>query len=383
MRKSASTPRYTVCLAALLMAMAAVMFNFSARATSATWTGGTSALWSDTNNWVGLPVTAPGSNELATFNASSVNTTIDLTGGVTISSNLFDTASVSAYTIGSGVAGAQTLTNAAPGAITVNATVVNNQLFNANLSLGTTTNFAKAFTIANNSSTANLTFAGAVSTAVTGTNTITLGGSGNHITFNGPIYNGSGAVALVKAITTNSVILSTSNNFLSVGFAGGVNQGDNGTIRVSHSDALTGATITMNGQNDTTQTIDLANNVTLTNRIFSNSRTAGRPMIRNVSGTNTYAGLYIATATGGGVTFEANGGKLNMTGGFITTNSVSARGLQLQGTGGGEISYTLLSTFVGVVTKTGSGSWTLSASNAFPSINPFNGGTLVSAHPNS
>jgi fibronectin-binding autotransporter adhesin len=365
----------------LILTLPLLLAAPAAFATSATWSGATSGLWSDVNNWTGIPATPPGTGEAATFNAASANTTINLTGGVTVASNLFDTVNAAAYTIGSGGVGAQTLTLSAPGAIRISSTVTNSQLFNASLSLGTAAG-NKTFLITNASTSAPLILAGGLSTAQTGNITNTFAGAGSVI-INGPILNGSGSVVLLKPNNPGSVVLTTSNSLTGVLFNTGANSGDCGVIRVAHSDALTGATITMNGQNATTQTIELTNNITLANNINSNSRDAGRPMIRSVSGTNTYAGTYIATATGGGITFEANNGKLNMTGGLITTNAISARGIQYQGTGLGETAYSLSSLFVGTVTKTGSGTWTLSVSNSHAAGTTINGGTLNVTHPSA
>jgi autotransporter-associated beta strand protein len=81
----------------------------------------------------------PGTGDTATFNGASGNTAIDLGAGVTIGSVLFDTSSAAAYTIGSGAVGSQTLTLGTTGnAITMNSTVAADELFNANLALSVT-----------------------------------------------------------------------------------------------------------------------------------------------------------------------------------------------------------------------------------------------------
>ena len=72
---------------------AAIVVSFlapKASAASATWNGTTDAMWSTLTNWSANPV--PGTGDTATFNgAGNGNTTIDLGGGVTIGTVLFDT----------------------------------------------------------------------------------------------------------------------------------------------------------------------------------------------------------------------------------------------------------------------------------------------------
>ena len=102
-----------------------------------TWTGtNNTALWSDPN-WDSTPV--PGTGDTAVFDAAAGigGAVIDLGGGVTINTILFDTAGAVAYTLGSGAVGSQSLTLNGGGAVTMNSTVVNNELFNAALTLGT------------------------------------------------------------------------------------------------------------------------------------------------------------------------------------------------------------------------------------------------------
>ena len=345
----------------------------SAQAASATWNGTTDATWATPTNWSANPV--PGTGDTATFNnAGGVVDTIDLGAGVTLRTLLFDTAAAEAYTIGSGAVGSQTLNLEAAGAITMNATVAANQLINANLKLGSAA-ANEAFSITNNSAS-SLTLAGAVSATTTGTKTLTVGGTGATIA-TGNLTGGTGTLALVKS-GAGILTLSGTNSFSAVNFSGvGANQGLNGAIRVTSNDALGSAVVTMNGQNATTQTLELANNVTISNNISSRSRDIGRAWISNVSGNNTYSGTVDVTATGGGVTFESVSGKLTLSGSFSSSTGTTNREIRLQGAGDGEITAALNSPVVGSVTKTGAGTWTLSSTNTFTGAVSITAGKIV------
>jgi hypothetical protein len=103
--------------------------------------------------------------DTATFSgiSSSVNTntTISLNGAA-VGNIIFDTANAAAHTQGSGAVGSQTFTlgnGTAASAITVNSSVVNDQLFNSNITLGDS-KVAATYTFQNDSPTAVLTIAG-------------------------------------------------------------------------------------------------------------------------------------------------------------------------------------------------------------------------------
>ena len=175
----------------VLLGIAASLAAASAsHAASGSWLGAADSAWSNASNWSASPV--PGTGDIATFNSASGNTSIDLGAGVTIGSVVFDTASVAAYTIGSG---GQTLTFGTVGnAITIGSTVAANQLFNANLALSTT----GAYTFTNDSAANSLAIAGGISASTTGTKTLTVAGAGS-TTISGVIADGSGQVALTKS----------------------------------------------------------------------------------------------------------------------------------------------------------------------------------------
>jgi fibronectin-binding autotransporter adhesin len=167
----------------------------AAHATSDAWTGATDNTWATAANWLGNPAVVPGTGDIATFNAGSGNTTINLGGGVTISNLLFESGAA-AYTIGSGGVGSQILTLDNAGGIALNAGVVNPQLFNAALNLTTVAN-GTASVINNGSSL--LTLAGGISSVPdAGNSLLTVSNSGN-ITVTGAITEtGAGNLALLK-----------------------------------------------------------------------------------------------------------------------------------------------------------------------------------------
>ncbi len=136
----------------------------------AAWTGASGSTWAGAN-WSSSPVPGLANNiHTATFNSAGAGqTTINLSGGVTLNTVLFDTASAAAYTIGSGAVGSQTLTLENGGAITTSSTVTNGQVVHAAVVLGTDTT-AQTYTISNNATTpaTALTLAGNITGAASG-----------------------------------------------------------------------------------------------------------------------------------------------------------------------------------------------------------------------
>ena len=327
-RLLASSPCRWAALAISLAASIGI-----ASAASDTWVGTTDSTWATTTNWA-LDTTPPGSTETATFNgAGNGNTTIDLGAGVTVGSIVFDTASAAAYTIGSGGAGAQTLTLDDTAAITMNSTVANNQLFDANIVLGT---------------------AVAATTSITN---YTTGAAGKNITFAGTIQGGTGGTAGLK--TVNVSILSggsvTFTNAITPGGATGVNLIHPGT---ANNDQTHTGTLTLSG--DVTSTLNtlratgggtvVVDGQTVTVAAQSNyGATTSYGKFRLQSGSAAFnGGIQSATSSGAlagsdGMAFIVNGGTFsasfvalgrarNMgTGYFTTAQTLGTDGFQVNG----------------------------------------------------
>jgi autotransporter-associated beta strand protein len=245
---------------------------FSLKAASGSWTGATDASWSDAN-WSATPV--PGTGDTATFNGlGNGNTSINLGTGVTIGNLLFNTGGAAAYTIGNGAVGSQTLTLNDSGAITMNTTVTNNELFNSAIELGLNAT-AQSYSIANNSAN-TLTFAGNISGGAGGTGgakTLTFGGLGN-IVFSGNFNRDTGTTGSNLCITKTGYGTFTVNPTSNVGSASGsvtvnagtlaidfVNAGANNSLLSSYSPlTMAGGTLKIKGNtsNPSTQTFGSA-----------------------------------------------------------------------------------------------------------------------------
>ena len=179
----------------------------SSTAGGASWTGANGSTWADAN-WSSSPVPGAANNvHTATFNsAGGGQTTINLGAGVTLNTVLFDTASAAAYTIGSGAVGSQTLTLENGGAITTSGTVVNGQVVNAAVVLGTDRS-AQTYTISNNATTpaTALTVAGnitgAASGGTAGAKTLAVLGAGDTDITGGIAQGGATSLAVTKAGT--------------------------------------------------------------------------------------------------------------------------------------------------------------------------------------
>ena len=218
----------------LALAIAALLAAPFAHATSATWNGTDSALWATSNNWSGAPLVVPGSGDTATFNhAGGGNVVLNLGAGVTIKALLFDTSSVASYIIGGGAVGSQTLTLNDAAALTMNASVANNQLCNASISLGTATGNATG-TFTNNSTAGSLTLAGGIvsnSATVTDIKTLMVAGAGA-TTISGAISNGTAICSLVLN-GAGTLTLSGTNSY-----TGRTTIAGNGTLKLAASNVI-------------------------------------------------------------------------------------------------------------------------------------------------
>ena len=225
-----------------------------ATADDAVWNGTTDAAWATPTNWSSDPNPVPGTGNTATFNnAGNGITAIDLGAGVTISSIVFDTVDVAAYTIGSDGAGVQALTLNDSGSITANNGINANQIVNANLTLGTDGS-AQSYAVTNSDTGNSITFAGAVSGGtggIAGAKTLNINTTGG-VVFNGIIADG-GATSLGIVKTGSSVLtLSTVAHTFSGGLAI-----EAGTLSINSSGSANSSTISLGAAGGTGATVKI------------------------------------------------------------------------------------------------------------------------------
>ncbi len=351
------------------------------------WTGALgTGTWASDGNWSSTPV--PGSGDTARFrSAGGPIDVIDLGGGVTISTLLFETPFVATYTLGAGALGSQTLTLNDGGSIQAGNTIGQNQLIHAALVLGTDGS-TQSYSLTNNDADNILDFAGGIrggSGGTAGTKTLNVATPGQ-ITISGPISNGgSSSLVLTKTGIGTLMLTGTNTETGATTVAGGGKLTISGTGSIS---PTTGAALTVQGigtfQYDSNATSkfgslsvgtgasnagtfnqsDGAINVTAisTQISLSGSNTAllnlsggtlassgmvtfssrGGPVTGNgsttvnISGTatlNANAGLRIGANSGysSGATINQTGGIVNVTGGLnlarVPSNANTARGI--------------------------------------------------------
>jgi autotransporter-associated beta strand protein len=339
-------------------------------ADSAVWVGATDATWADaTGNWSNTPGAVPGTGNTATFNASAGvgGAVIDLGAGVTINTILFDTASAAAYTIGGGAVGSQTLILDDSGAVTMNATVASNELFNAGILLGTAT--AGTYTFTNNSTTNSLAFAGGVQGGTGGAGdakTLTVTGAGN-TAIGGILANGDASSLALTKDGAGILTLSGGNTF-----SGGVTLSA-GKLILGNNTSLGGAAGTFTINNGTQLDVSAArttpNNhpVTIngdftyvgTNTLnlgtgaisLGDSGSAARTITVNAS-TLTLAGVISDGAVGNSLV-KAGGGTLTLSGANTFTGEVNITGGAVRANNGTGLNTSSLLTLNGGVFETG------------------------------
>jgi autotransporter-associated beta strand protein len=214
-----------VCAVAGLMSKSAV-------AASGTWTGAIDTNWADAN-WTATPV--PGIGDTATFNgAGNGNTTINLGAGINVSNIVFSSPSAAAYIIGSGPVGSQTLSLNASGGIIINAAVINNEVFDSTVVLGTNAT-AQNYTFTNNSLSSTLDFAsnivGGPAGGTAGTQTLTVTGAGNTVIGGSLLNGGAGQTVALAKTGSGTLTFNGATNAAIIG--GGAGGGAYGTVTVN------------------------------------------------------------------------------------------------------------------------------------------------------
>jgi RHS repeat-associated protein/uncharacterized repeat protein (TIGR01451 family) len=287
----------------------------TALAADGTWTGASNAVWATAGNWTGG---VPDTGNSAIFNgAGNGNTTIDLGSGVTIKTNLFNTASVAAYTIGSGAAGSQTLTLNDSGAIQMTGTVANHQLFNAAITLGTAT--AASYTLTNDSAN-TLTLAGRIGGGTGGTagaKTLTIGGAGN-IVISDVLTNGGAASVAVTKTGAGTLTLSGANTY------SGATTVRAGTLTLSGNRTAASGAITV-GADANLATLNLqAGSLAIgaNNFIVGTSAAGTNAIVNHSAGALSFTGgngMLVGNGTGAGAV-----GVYNLSGGSFFTGFASA-----------------------------------------------------------
>ncbi|MFA5336914.1 MAG: hypothetical protein WC330_01115, partial [Candidatus Omnitrophota bacterium] len=224
-------------------------------AADAVWNGTTDAVWATGTNWSATPV--PGTGNTATFNnAGGAIDIIDISGGIAIKSIVFDTGAVS-YTIGDGLH-ADTLALDNLGVIQMTAGVLNDQTFNANITLGG----AGAFQ--NYSSTNTLTFNGTVNSA-SGTEDLTLTAGTGNMVFAGAVGTTNSLedlkIVSVKNLTTAAITAETITQDGGTGattFNGAVNTSAAGGVNIVNETIAVNSGITTTGNGIVTLNADTA-----------------------------------------------------------------------------------------------------------------------------
>lgn len=204
---------------------------------------------------------------------------------------------------------------------------------------------------------------------------LTLGVDNGSSTFSGVIANSTSTGNLVKA-GTGTITLSGNNTF-----TGGVSI-SLGALRITRATGLGSGTKTITIKATADKMLELdgtSGNITLPSTTsFLTSGANGA--IRNIAGNNTIAGAFTISDGNGNTKIISDGGSLTLSGN-ISAN-VSARILDLSGTStaANTFSGALSNTNTPGLTKTGTGTWTLSGANAYAGATTVTAGTLKLAH---
>jgi autotransporter-associated beta strand protein len=303
--------------------------------------------WSGAGNWSGGTI-ASGSGNSANFNTLdiSADNTVHLDFPVTLTSLSFgDTASgtTAGWTVDDNSSSLNTLTLAGTTpSITVNA-------------LGGT-----------KTTTISAAIAGSTAWSKVGAGTLTLSSGNNSFTGITTITGGTLSVGTIGAITVNSDL----GAYGSAGAAGLVLNGAGATLKYTGSSAAT----TRGFTGTATPTFDVATlNQTLT---LGASSLAATTLTVNSSGGGGTLALGALTISASGATLTPNTGNLTVASATGATFNLTLSGSDV---GAGTV-VGVIATTTGTLTKSGTGTWTLSGANTHSGVTTITAGTLTLAN---
>jgi fibronectin-binding autotransporter adhesin len=201
--------------------------------------------------------------------------------------------------------------------------------------------------------------------------------NGNAVRLSGVI---SGSNGFTKVATTGTLTLAGDNSFTGNVTVDGPADFTPSVLVITRSTALgTGAkTVTVTGFGRTFALDGSGGDITLPSTIgftLSNAGANSRT-IQNIAGNNTISGSITMTSGGAGTIIQSDAGSLTLAGNMSSNNGF--RTLTLQGSAGGAVSGNVTNG-VGTVeiTKSGTGTWTLSGSNTYSGTTTVSAGVLT------
>ena len=258
---------------------------------------------------------------------------------------------------------------------------------------------ARTITLAGTAST--LTFGGVLTNGTNGANSLTVNGAGNTVVLGGLATASQSTAYRTVTIqgTGNTTITGAITDGTGTGVGGGgLTKDGTGVLTLMAASTHNGATAVNGGVlnirdgdalGTTTggTTVAIGATLQLQGDITTGAETLGlrgtgasgqTGALVNVSGTNNYAGL-ISLGDPVGATISSDSGTLNLTNtGTLDGGSGAARPLTLGGAGNGSVA-SILGSKISTVTKTGTGSWTLSSANIYTGTTTVSGGKLTIA----
>ncbi len=221
---------------------------------------------------------------------------------------------------------------------------------------------------------------GTVDTVAGGTATLMVGNNNDSGTFNGPIQNSAGTLALIKG-GTGTETLAASNSYA------GATTINNGTLRAANANALGGSAVTVNaGSLDIATSVNVAS-IAGNGNVVNNTTSTTNELI--VLGSSTFNGVIADGSGSGKVSVLVNGGTFEFTAPstysgntYVASGAILAMGNQTPasqpGTG------TIIASNNAAVTLPGTGSATAALGNSIQTVDnaevSFQGGVTANAY---